>query len=128
MPAEANLATSPAPWVILFVEDDPLVRWATEAMFVELGHAVTSAATGQEALRSLATERFDVLFTDLGLPDIAGSDLARQATARAGDLRVIIATGYQDSDLAGEPAEGWFHLAKPYHSADLQRALSAILS
>jgi PAS domain S-box-containing protein len=116
------------PLRVLLVEDDPLVRWATEAMFVELGHAVTSAATGQEALRSLATERFDVLFTDLGLPDIAGSDLARQAKARAGDLRVIIATGYQDSDPAGEAAEGWFQLAKPYHSADLQRALSAILT
>ena len=115
------------PLRVLLVED-PLVRWATEAMFTELGHAVTSAGTAQEALRSLAAQRFDVLFTDLGLPDITGSDLARQATARASGLKVIIATGYQDSEAAGSATDGWFHLPKPYHSADLQRVLSAILA
>jgi PAS domain S-box-containing protein len=113
------------PLKVLLVEDDPLVRWATLAMFEELGHAVTAAATAREALQSLDAERFDVLFTDLGLPDSSGIDLAREALSRAGGLKVVIATGYHEID-AGSSGGGWVRLPKPYHSADLQRVLSTI--
>jgi CheY-like chemotaxis protein len=125
-----GLASAPAkrpagPMKVLLVEDDPLVRWATLAMFEELGHAVTAVGTAREALQSLQAERFDVLFTDLGLPDSSGIDLAREALGQIAGLKVVIATGYQDAD-PGSAAGGWVRLPKPYHSADLQRVLSTI--
>ena len=109
----APVCRTPASLKVLLVEDDPLVRWATEAMFAELGHAVTSAGTGREALRSLEAERFDVLFTDLGLPDIGGAELAREATRRAGHMRVIVATGHLDPEAGRGCPHGWFHLPSP---------------
>jgi PAS domain S-box-containing protein len=117
---------STGPLKVLLVEDDPLVRWATLAMFEELGHAVTATATAREALQSLEAERFDVLFTDLGLPDSSGIDLAREALSRVQGLKVVIATGYQESDPGGAQTGSWVRLPKPYHSADLQRVLSTI--
>ena len=111
---------------VLLVEDDALVRWATLAMFEELGHAVTAVASAREALQSLAAERFDVLFTDVGLPDSSGIDLAREALGRVSGLKVVLATGYQESEAAGGAGGGWVRLPKPYHSADLQRVLSTI--
>ena len=117
---------SAGPLKVLLVEDDALVRWATLAMFEELGHAVTAVASAREALQSLAAERFDVLFTDVGLPDSSGIDLAREALGRVSGLKVVLATGYQESEAAGGAGGGWVRLPKPYHSADLQRVLSTI--
>jgi PAS domain S-box-containing protein len=90
-----------APLRILLVEDDDDLRYATEQMLVVLGHAVAGVGTAKQADAALAREPFDVLLTDVNLPDVSGVELARRAVEKHARLRVVFATG----DAA--PADPW---------------------
>jgi CheY-like chemotaxis protein len=87
-----------------------------------LGHEVLEVPDAPTALDMLASNSVDTLLTDLGLPRVSGSVLARQARTQSSDLRIIIATG--DAGAVQEAQEiGATLLTKPYQSADLARAL-----
>ena len=79
---------------VLLVEDDAIIRLSTSEMLSHLGHSVTEAVDGKEALELLDKDRFDVIVADLALPDMSGDELAANAAMRRQDLRVIFATGY----------------------------------
>ena len=82
----------------LYVEDDDVVRELTAELLGEMRLAVTSARSATEAISlfddALATAPFELLVTDIGLPDLPGMDLARQLAARAPDLRIVFSSGY----------------------------------
>lgn len=110
------------PRTILVVEDDELIRSMTCEMLRTLGHEVLEAPDAPTALDILASNRVDILLTDVGLPRVSGTVLARQARARSSNLRIIIATG--DAGAARDAQEiGATLLPKPYQSADLVRVL-----
>ena len=72
--------------------------------------------------------RFDVLFTDLMMPNgMTGLELARTVRERWPRIKVIIASGYPQQAMQGEPADlGEFDfVGKPYRLADLARHLRA---
>ena len=74
------------------------------------------------ALEMLASNPVDTLLTDVGLPRVSGTVLARQARAKSKNLRIIIVTG--DAGAAQDAREiGATLLTKPYQSADLARVL-----
>ncbi|WP_307420721.1 response regulator [Azospirillum rugosum] len=126
--APANVAPSLR---ILLVEDDALVRMVAAATLADLGHAVTEAGDGTEALHCLeGGESFDVLVTDLGLPGMDGLVLAKLVRERIPGIAVILATGYADRADDGLRGNGMecVSLAKPYGRAELERALAAALS
>jgi CheY-like chemotaxis protein len=87
--AQSQDSRQAKPIEVLLVEDDALIRFSTSEMLAELGHAVTQAANGDEALAHLDEGKFDVLMTDLGLPGMSGAELARRAIEKQADLRVI---------------------------------------
>ncbi len=111
---------------ILIIEDEALIRMTTVDMIEELGYPYAEAGTAAEALQILrADPDIAILLTDLGLPDMRGADLVREARKLRGDLTVIIASGY--STEAGPhdnaaPAEVMF-LSKPFNLAQLRKAL-----
>lgn len=108
---------------VLVVEDEGLVRAAAVDMVADLGFVVFEAADATEALAILDRDgRIDILFTDIGLPDMRGDDLARQARAKRPDLRIILASGYTDRG-AVEGLAGVTGLNKPYDAGALARAL-----
>jgi PAS domain S-box-containing protein len=110
------------PRTILVVEDDELVRSTTCEMLRTLGHEVLEAPDAPTALEMLASNSVDTLLTDVGLPRVSGTVLARQARAKSANLRIIIVTG--DAGAAQDAREiGATLLTKPYQSADLVRVL-----
>ncbi|WLA74209.1 PAS domain S-box protein [Bradyrhizobium diazoefficiens] len=110
------------PRTILVVEDDELIRSMTCEMLRTLGHEVLEAPDAPAALDMLASNSVDILLTDVGLPRVSGTVLARQARERSSNLRIIIATG--DTGAAQDAQEiGATLLQKPYQSADLVRVL-----
>ena len=110
------------PRTILLVEDDELVRSTTCEMLRSLGHEVLEAPDAPTALEMLASNPVDTLLTDVGLPRVSGTVLARQARAKSKNLRIIIVTG--DAGAAQDAREiGATLLTKPYQSADLARVL-----
>ncbi len=116
----AEIASRPR--TILVVEDDELVRATTCEMLRTLGHEVLEAPDAPTALDMLASNSVDILLTDVGLPRVSGTVLARQARTKSTNLKIIIVTG--DAGAAQDAREiGATLLTKPYQSADLVRVL-----
>lgn len=83
---------------ILVIEDVPDIRDVFTILLCAEGADVVAVGNGREAADLVARREFDVVLTDLGLPDIPGDVLVRQITAAArGRVRIAVITGY------GEP-------------------------
>lgn len=92
---------------VLLVEDAPEIRDAFTLLLQAEGAEVTATATGRQALECAGRTRFDVLLTDLGLPDIPGDVLIRQILAtRADRPRVVVVTGYNEPYISQAWAAG----------------------
>jgi CheY-like chemotaxis protein len=79
---------------ILVVDDDPVVAKSFDRVLSGKGYAVINARDGEEALRKLKDEQYDVVFTDIRMPGMSGIDVARQVKAKQPWLPVVIVTGY----------------------------------
>jgi CheY-like chemotaxis protein len=110
---------------ILLVEDAPDIREAFGLLLRSEGADVVAAANGREALACTARGPFNVVLTDLGLPDIPGDVLIRQILAAAAlRPRVVVVTGYGEPDLSRARAAGAdVVFTKPIEWATLLRAL-----
>ncbi|MET0406959.1 MAG: response regulator, partial [Hyphomicrobium sp.] len=111
---------------ILFVEDEALIRLSISDILSGLGHEVTEAANGDEALAALQQEEFDVLITDLSLPGMHGTALAHEAKKRQPKLQIIFATGAVSSEIEG--VGNPIVLRKPYTEDDIIIALKKAVS
>jgi len=110
---------------ILFVEDEVFIRFSGLEMLSELGHDATGAATATAALDLLEESAFDVLITDLGLPDFPGEELAGKAIAKWPHMKIVIATGYDAGGVSipGLAEGGARWLKKPYSMSDIENVL-----
>jgi CheY-like chemotaxis protein len=86
---------------VLVVEDAPDIREVFTLLLRAEGAEVESAASGREATECVARRRFDVILSDLGLPDIPGDVLIRELRARSGrGTRVMVVTAYGEPFLS----------------------------
>jgi PAS domain S-box-containing protein len=107
---------------VLLVEDDDLIRITTAEMLSDVGCKVKQASTAQDALKILEEGSVDILLTDVGLPGVSGLQLAKEASARRPQLRIVLATG--DSGLKSEATRlGATFIVKPYTPASLRQGL-----
>jgi PAS domain S-box-containing protein len=79
---------------ILVVDDEPFVRETLAEMLADLKHRVTTADSGRMALEKVATEHFDVVFSDLAMPEMDGWETARAIRLQRPGLPVVLVTGY----------------------------------
>src|SRR5208283_5258757 len=79
---------------VLVVDDDPVVRKSFDRVLSSKGYAVITAENGEEALRKLNEEKYDVVYTDIRMPGISGLEVAEQVKARKPWTPVVIITGY----------------------------------
>jgi PAS domain S-box-containing protein len=109
--------------VVLVVEDEPLVRASALDMLQAMGFRTLAAGTAAEARSQLkADRRIDILFTDVGLPDLKGPALALEALEQRPELKVVFASGY-NSERTAPGMETGVYLAKPYGREALERAM-----
>lgn len=83
---------------ILVVDDDPVIGKSFDRVLSGKGYAVITAADGEEALRKLSTETYDVVFTDIRMPGMSGLEVAERVKASQPWLPVVIVTGYGSGD------------------------------
>jgi CheY-like chemotaxis protein len=79
---------------VLVVDDDPAVRKSIDRVLTNKGYAVITAQNGEEALRKLNEEKYDLVYTDIRMPGIDGLEVAEQVKARKPWTPVVIITGY----------------------------------
>jgi len=79
---------------VLVVDDDPIVGKSIDRILSPRGYAVITAGNGPEALEKLAREDYDVVYTDIKMPDMDGLEVAARIKASRPWLPVVIVTGY----------------------------------
>lgn len=107
---------------VLLVDDDILVSMGAADMLLDLGHSVTEAQSGAQALKLLETDSpFDIVITDYAMPGMNGFELAQRIKEKNPKLPIVLATGY--AELPADRTIEFGHLSKPYTSKDLASAL-----
>lgn len=105
---------------ILLAEDDRVMREYLTRALERAGYAVSAVDRGTEALPLLQTERFDLLLTDIVMPEMDGIELAQRAADIAPEMRVMFITGFAAVTLkAGKQMPQARVLSKPFHLRDL---------
>ena len=120
-----------APKRILVVEDEAGVRSVVLRLLEAAGYVIREATTGKEAWVIFQAEqgRFDLLLSDVVLPDQNGVELADQLLAQNPHLRVLMVSGYADDRAcwAKIRQKGFGFLQKPFALDDLLRAIKQAL-
>ncbi|MBN8847062.1 MULTISPECIES: cell cycle two-component system response regulator CpdR [unclassified Sphingomonas] len=105
---------------ILLAEDDQVMREYLTRALERSGYAVTAVDRGTAALPLIEAERFDLLLTDIVMPEMDGIELAQKAADIAPDMRVMFITGFAAVTLkAGKAMPQARVLSKPFHLRDL---------
>ena len=117
---------------ILLVEDEPLVRDVVTSLLEPQGYRVLGAASAEEALNELASDHrsdFDVILTDVVLPDRNGFELADEVRARYPRIRILFMSGYTDTAAGKEKwlESGAQFLQKPFSADELLSKLDKVL-
>ena len=79
---------------ILLVDEDMEFRKAMKKMFEKSGYTVTVVADGREALETLSRETFDLIISDLRMPNLNGLELMEEIKRKQMDTPVIFITAY----------------------------------
>ena len=112
---------------ILLVEDEPTTLRLMARLLRGLGHEVTTAGDLAAATASLDAA-FDLVVSDIGLPDGSGLDVIRRVVARKGPVPAIALTGYgMEEDIRRSREAGFTaHLTKPIDFAKLQAMIRRV--
>ena len=79
---------------ILVVDDEPVVTSSCRRILVTEGDDVRTTESGQEGLRQALSEHFDLVMTDLKMPDLDGMELVRTLRKNRPETAIVIITGY----------------------------------
>jgi CheY-like chemotaxis protein len=117
----------------LVVDDEELVRRFVERVLREAGYETATASDGPEAFEIAATlatlETFDILVTDVMMPQMTGDELARRLRQSTPEIKVLYLTGFSDR-LFKEKVTLWADeafLDKPCSAKGLLEAVSLLL-
>jgi signal transduction histidine kinase len=127
-PAASPALATPSHLRVLIVDDEPEVRSALADMLGIAGHTAFQAAGGREALAWLeAGQPVDLVLTDMGMPGMMGSEVARAIRGRWPHLKIGLMTGWDETEglVADATSIVDFTLAKPFELKALTRAYVA---
>ncbi len=113
---------------VLVVEDDPSMRRMAERILRRAGYEVVTSPGGRDALRRLEGDSdFDLLLTDVVMPEMSGTELAGRAAALYPDLRILLMSGYVDRPGVGPVEDNAELLEKPFRAEDLLGKVREVL-
>ena len=113
---------------ILVVEDEQATLRLMARLLRGLGYEVTAASTIASALEAAEACDFDLIVSDIGLPDGSGLDLMRRVNACRGPVPAIALTGYgMEEDIRRSREAGFTaHLTKPIDFAKLEAMIRKV--
>ena len=130
--SRASLGACCAAESILLVEDDMSVRTLAVSLLRRLGYSVQPTANGNEALEMAQSpgKNFDLLMTDVVMPEMDGKELADRLGKIAPDIAILFTSGYTENVIVhhGILAERLHFLSKPYSIQTLANKLAEVLA
>ncbi len=123
---DISLPGARAPIHVLLVDDEPPIARGVGRLLKAAGYALTTAHDGVEALKAIEATTFDVIVSDIRMPNMDGLALLRSIRARDLDIPVVFLTGSPTVETAAEALErGAFrYLMKPVDTAELVRVIA----
>ena len=115
---------------ILVVDDEDIVRTSCSRTLSPEGYEIRLAKNGAEGLKMASEERFDLVLTDLKMPDMDGIEVLRIIKEQWPETAVIIVTGYQTVDTAVKAIKlgAYDYIEKPFTPDALIAAVKEALT
>lgn len=114
---------------VLIAEDNPAVREFIERAIKTLGVKVVSVADGQQALDALNQDTYDVLVTDIVMPNVDGIALALKAVRQYPNLKIVMISGYAQERMRAHNLDALVHriIAKPFSLEEICEAVEDVM-
>jgi CheY-like chemotaxis protein len=114
---------------ILMVDDHEDTSRAMKRLLERLGYEVHTKHTVREAYDAANASNYDLLISDIGLPDGSGVDLIRQLRQNANPIRALALSGFgMDEDIRKSKEAGFHdHLTKPVNFSRLQEVIAELI-
>ncbi len=125
----ADLEEAIMPKILLAEDDNDMRRFLVKAL-ENAGYAVTDFDNGLAAYRRLREEPYELLLTDIVMPEMDGIELARRAAELDPDIKIMFITGFAAVALnpdANAPKDAKV-LSKPFHLRDLVNEVQKMLA
>jgi signal transduction histidine kinase/CheY-like chemotaxis protein len=110
---------------LLVVDDEAMVRNVTARLLRMRGHTVEEAKGGADALQKIAEHPFDLIVTDLGMPEMSGSELAYRIRQHHPHLCIILLTGHTDAEDQSEHVDTV--VKKPFRIDALEASIQHLM-
>ncbi len=116
---------------ILFVDDEEVLVDLGKEILESLGYAVTAKTSSLDALQAFRNEpdSFDLVITDMTMPELTGRDLAKEIMAIRTNIPIILCTGFSDQINPKQAKEAGIRelVIKPYTVASLAKTIRRVL-
>ncbi len=115
---------------ILLAEDDEDMRKFLERALEKAGHDVTAFGEGMSAFECVKGDSFDLLLTDIVMPEMDGIELARRAADLDPELKIMFITGFAAVALNpdNETPKDAKILSKPFHLRELVQEVDRMMA
>ena len=114
---------------ILVAEDERIARENLTLVLEREGYEVTTVENGRQALRELTEHDYDLVLTDLSMPDVGGMEILEHCRRTRPDTEVLVITGFATVNSAVEAMQkgAYFYLPKPYKIDELRMLVAKAL-
>jgi len=111
---------------VLLVDDEPGIVDILAELITGMGLAVDSCADGKEAVQKLKTQSYDLLLTDVIMPQMNGIELIAFVRESQLDMPILVMSGYMENEQLSnlEPGLKKKLLKKPFRAKDLMKAIA----
>lgn len=111
---------------ILYVEDNEHLRETIGMLMEGDGRDVVLCPSGEDAIKACEQRRFDLVVTDVSLPGLSGTDLARRLLRSDPDRWIVLCSGYDFVDSVGQFGPQVRALRKPFELEDLDALIAEV--
>ena len=114
---------------ILIIDDEDFILQLSSDILSKSDYAVSTASDGRQGIKLLDNDRFDLILTDIKMPNITGLDVIRHVRTSNKEMPIIVITGHGTLDIAIDSlrlgAQGF--ILKPFTPAELRNAVTEAL-
>lgn len=114
---------------ILLIDDDPAIRIFMQDFFEERDYSVETAATGLEGLEKYQKGSYELVISDMMMPELYGLDVLKKIREKNPEQRVIMLTAVQEPEVMEKARQLGcrFYLVKPFSLSELEARVKECL-